>query len=134
MFLRVLFSLTLFAALALAPALAQEDLTLPPEFRAHAPAAEDKASDKPSPAPKHRDKATAKDAQAQKQAAAPAREPEPSAAPKRGEEDRVSFGAGWKANNTSKDATFTTSGLPENKNHADEAAGAGALLGMKYKF
>jgi hypothetical protein len=118
---------------AIAPAFAQEDLTLPPELRSSAP---NSAQDAPSVDAKHRDPATTKRTAAQKQAAAPARDPGSAAAtPKHPEEDPISLGMSWKANNTAVGATWATSRLPqENKNHPDEAAGAGGLVGLKYKF
>jgi hypothetical protein len=118
---------------AIAPAFAQEDLTLPPEFRSQAPKL---PQDAPSLDSKHQGPAQAKRTLVQKETAAPARNADSAAASaKHADDDRLSFGMSWKANNTTEAATRATSGLSgDNKNHPDEAAGAGGLLGLKYKF
>jgi hypothetical protein len=51
------------------------------------------------------------------------------------EENPLSVGGSWNANNTAEGATRATSGLSEpNKNHDGESAGIGAKLGFGYKF
>ncbi len=131
MSLRIVLSLAVLAVIT--PTFAQENLTLPPELRSQAATS---AQDKTAADARHRDPATAKGTPARKQAAAPARNAAPAAeAPKHSKEDPLSLGMSWKANNSSVGSTWATSGLPqENKNHSDEAAGAGGLVGLKYKF
>jgi len=104
--LRALLPVAVLAAIA--PACAQEDLTLPPEFRSQASAL---PQDTPFPDSKHQGPAPAKRTPVQKQTAAPARDADSAAAPKRTDDDRLSFGMSWKPNNTTDAATRATSGL-----------------------
>lgn len=129
--LRTLLAVSMLTAIT--PAFAQEDLTLPPEFRSPAPTS---AQAKTSPDAKPRGLPTAKRTPAQTQTTKPGRDAASAAVPsKQTQEDHLSVGVSWKANNTAPGATWATSGLPqENKNHPDEAAGAGGLFGLKYKF
>jgi hypothetical protein len=125
--------LCLTALATLSAAQAQDaDLTLPPELRLKQPAPT--AAGEP-----------VKPAKTQKSTRAEAKKnippPQDSAPPvvasprTKTEENPLSLGMSWNANNTAEGATRATSGLTEtNKNHDGESAGVGAKLGLGYKF